>query len=148
VLRQKVSKLTFPNVYYVELSLKRINVSFPPRVKWTEICELVLVKGILGSILSTNALATCPAPTLWSGFSLPVPREKRDPWNEVGQRSSCHFQYIYLCLNVLKKRTFFILFERAFKMKIDVYFIVIALLGAELFKTKVYANWVTCDVTK
>jgi len=75
-------------------------------------------------------------------------REKRDPWNEVGQRSSCHFQYIYLCLNVLKKRTFFILFERAFKMKIDVYFIVIALLGAELFKTKVYANWVTCDVTK
>ena len=33
-------------------------------------------------------------------------------------------------------------------MKIDVYFIVIALLGAESFKTKVYANWVTCDVTK
>ena len=33
-------------------------------------------------------------------------------------------------------------------MKIDVCFIVIALLGAESFKTKVYANWLTCDVTK
>ena len=78
MLKQKVSKWTFPNVYYVELPLKRINVSFPPRVQWTEICELVLVKGILGSILSTNAQATCPAPTLCSGFSLPVPlRRKR-----------------------------------------------------------------------
>lgn len=141
MLKQKVSKWTFPNVYYVELPLKRINVSFPPRVQWTEVCELVLVKGILGSFLSTNALATCAAPTLCSVFSLPVPlrreREKRDPWNEVGQRSSCQFQHIYLCLTVLMKRTFFILFERAFKMKIDVYFIVIALFGAESFKTKV-----------
>lgn len=61
-------------------------------------------------------------------------KEKRDPWNELGQRSSYQFQYIYLCLKVLMKRTFFILFERAFKRKIDVYFIVIVLLGAELFK--------------
>ena len=33
-----------------------------------------------------------------------------------------------------------ILFERAFKMKNGVYFIVIALLVAELFKILIYAN--------
>ena len=32
-------------------------------------------------------------------------------------------------------------------MKNGVYFIVIALLVAELFKILVYANWMTCDVT-
>ena len=32
-------------------------------------------------------------------------------------------------------------------MKNDVYFIVIAILVAELFKILVYANWMTCDVT-
>lgn len=124
--------MDLPQSVLCQLPLKRINVSFPPRVKWTEICELVLVKGILGSILSTNALATCPAPTLCSGFSLPVPlrREKRDTRNEVGQRSSCQ-QYIHWCLKVHMKRTLFMLFERAFKIKIDFYFIVIALLGAE-----------------
>ena len=40
------------------------------------------------------------------------------------------------------------LFERAFKvMKNGVYFIVIALLVAELFKILIYANYMTCDVT-
>ena len=44
---------------------------------------------------------------------------------------------------------FFIsLFERSFKMmKNGVYFIVIALLVAELFKILVYANSMTSDVT-
>ena len=41
-----------------------------------------------------------------------------------------------------------ILFERAFKMmKNGVYFIVIALLVAELFKILLHANLMTCDVT-
>ena len=46
-------------------------------------------------------------------------------------------------------RIFFIsLFERTFKMmKNGVYFIVIALLVAKLFKILVYANQMTCDVT-
>ena len=40
------------------------------------------------------------------------------------------------------------LFERAFQvMKNGVYFIVIALLIAELFKILIYANYMTCDVT-
>ena len=40
------------------------------------------------------------------------------------------------------------LFERAFKMmKNGVYFIVIALLVAELFKILIYANYTTCDIT-
>ena len=44
-------------------------------------------------------------------------------------------------------RNFFSLFERAFKMmKNGVYFIVIALLVAELFKILVYANKMTSDV--
>lgn len=129
MLKQKVSKWTFPNVYYVELPLKRINVSFPPRVKWTEICELVLVKGILGSILSTNALATCPAPTLCSRFSLPVPlsRERRET---RGTKSVSAPVHLFVPLSANETNFFFILFERAFKMKIDVYFTVIALLGA------------------
>jgi len=43
---------------------------------------------------------------------------------------------------------FIILLERAFKMmKNGVYFIVIALLVAELFRVLIYANWMTCDVT-
>ena len=43
---------------------------------------------------------------------------------------------------------FIIVFERAFKvMKSGVYFIVIALLVAELFKILIYANEMTCDVT-
>ena len=45
-------------------------------------------------------------------------------------------------------RNFFIsLFKRAFKMmKNGVYFIVIALLVAELFKILIYASYVICDV--
>ena len=44
---------------------------------------------------------------------------------------------------------FFIsLFKRAFKvMKNGVYFIMIALQVAQLFKMLIYANYMTCDVT-
>ena len=43
---------------------------------------------------------------------------------------------------------FLFLFERAFQvMKNGVYFIVIALFIAELFKILIYANYMTCDVT-
>ena len=45
-------------------------------------------------------------------------------------------------------KTNFFLFERTFKMvRNGIYFIVIALLVAELFKILVYANKITCDVT-
>ena len=44
-------------------------------------------------------------------------------------------------LSVYETNFFIIVFERAFKMtKSDVYFIVIALLVAELFKILIYAN--------
>ena len=47
----------------------------------------------------------------------------------------------------MKPNFFFILFQRAFKvMKNGVYFIVITLLVAELFKILTYANWMTCDI--
>jgi len=43
---------------------------------------------------------------------------------------------------------FIILLERAFKMvKSGVYFIVMALLVAELFGILICAGWMTCDVT-
>ena len=46
-----------------------------------------------------------------------------------------------IAFKVPMNRNFIILFERAFKMmKNDVYFIVIALLVAELFKILIYAN--------
>ena len=50
-------------------------------------------------------------------------------------------------LSAYKTKFFIILFERAFKViKNGVYFIVIALLVAELFKILTYANYMTCDI--
>ena len=53
-----------------------------------------------------------------------------------------HYVIVYLLFKVPMKRHFFIsLFERAFKMMKDgVYFIVIALLVAKLFKVVIYGK--------
>ena len=65
---------------------------------------------------------------------------------------SCHREFLSIgfktfILRVPMTRNFCILFERAFKMtKNGVYFIVIALLVAELFKILIYANYMICDV--
>ena len=54
-----------------------------------------------------------------------------------------------LHLSAYGTKFFIILFKRAVKvMKSGVYFIVIALLVAELLKILIYANQITCDVTK
>ena len=46
-----------------------------------------------------------------------------------------------------EEKSFISLFERAFKMMTNgVYFIVIVLFVAELFKILIYANKMTCDV--
>ena len=48
----------------------------------------------------------------------------------------------------IKRNFFIILFERPYKMmKNGVYFIVIALLVAKLFKILSFANKMTCDIT-
>ena len=50
--------------------------------------------------------------------------------------------------SVYGTKFFISLFERALKiMKNGIYFIVIALLAAELFQILVYPNKMTCDVT-
>ena len=65
------------------------------------------------------------------------------PWNQIAQVSKAfHFAFkVYITRH-------FSSFERALKvMNSGVYFIVIALLVAELLKILVYENYITWDVT-
>ena len=60
------------------------NKRFVPSVSAVErICNLALVKAILGSILSTDALATRPAPTASPGSLSPSPGKEKTQGTRV-----------------------------------------------------------------
>ena len=82
-------------------------------------------------------------------LSLPLPFLKLPSNFITTTREILTIKVIKCPPHVYMTRNFFIsLFERAFKlMKNGVYFIVIALLVAGLFKILIYANQMTCDVT-